>query len=375
MRIARRWPTRRYSCFYSHHFSPAPVYSYCTNLLYCTVLHVYVLYCADLKFQLVYLEAALPEEARREFAARRAVPQASLPQVHPPPHVQFQQQQLQKPSRAELRRERALATANANAPTASAQGLSADEQQLQEQPAAHEKARGPQQSKRAADEEQQQPVVPRVQMTAENLLQMGGRLFVAEPDRVLVATDGSTPREATSWRALDATESAAMVRTLLARLNEARDALAAAAAVAVAQSSSERERDSEANAYAEETAAAAATGAFQHRPPQPQVHDASRTHARFPHALPASTSSEQPEQQLQPPQVLSPSTTTAVSSSPHVRVRDRRVASSADFGASSPRNESYAPGLIVVNGKQVDREWLLGPGGSSRDPRYRGCAS
>ena len=336
----------------------------------CFVLYSY----ADLKFQLVYLESALPDEAKREFAARKTLSQstpAPLPQVHPPPHVQFQ---FQKPSRADLRRERALAAANAPA-AASAHTLSqaaAEEQPQQEELQTlndRQNARGPQAAQRA--EEEVQLVVPRVPLTAENLLQMGGRLFLAEPDRVLVANDGSTPREVTAWRVLDAGESAAMVRTLLSRLNDARAALAASAAAAQTQSSTERERlDAESSSRQD----GGAGGTFLHR--QPHVHDNSGALTRLPHTRPASTPPEQPEQYTQQQQhVFSPSV--AVASS-HVRVRDRRVASSADFGDSSPRNEGTGPlvtGLIVVNGKPVDREWLLGPGGSSRDPRHaRGCA-
>ena len=304
--------------------------------------------CADLKFQLVYLESALPDETKREFAARKTLPQATpaaLPQVHPPPHVQFQ---LQKPSRAELRRERAnaAATASAHALPQTAAEEQPPQEELQMQLHDRQMARGPQAAQRAEEEMQQQPVMPRVPLTGENLLQMGGRLFLSEPDRVLVANDGSTPREVISWQVLDASESAAMVRTLLSRLNDARAALAAsAAAVAQMQSSSEREH---VNAAAAENMSGAYT--------------------RLPHARPASTPPEQPEQYTQPQQVF-PSATAASS---NVRVRDRRVASSADFGESSPRNQ--VAGLIVVNGKPVDREWLLGPGGSSRDPRHRGCA-
>ena len=311
----------------------------------------------------MYLESALPDEAKREFAARKTLPQsmpAPLPQVHPPPHVQFQ---LQKPSREELRRERALAAANAEEP------------QQEELQTLHDrqKARGPQPAQRAEEEAQLQlqPVMPRVPLTAENLLQMGGRLFLSEPDRVLVANDGSTPREVTTWRVLDAGESAAMVRTLLSRLNDARAALAASAAEQT-QSSSEREHVNAAIAESSQRPDGGAGGTFLHR--QPHFHDTSGARTRLSHARPASTPPEQPEQYTQPQQVVFPSATAASS---NVRVRDRRMERSADFGDLSPRNDGpgpYVTGLIVVNGKPVDREWLLGPGGSSRDPRHRGCA-
>ena len=326
----------------------------------------------------MYLESALPEEAKREFAARKTLPQstpAPLPQVHPPPHVQFQ---LQKPSRAELRRERANAAATTSAhllPQTAAEEQPPQEELQTQQLNDRQKARGPQAAQRAEEEMQLQlqPVVPRVPLTAENLLQMGGRLFLSEPDRVLVANDGSTPREVTSWRVLDAGESAAMVRTLLSRLNDARAALVASAA-AQTQSLSEREHVNVNAAIAEGSPRpdGGAGGTFLHR--QSHVHDTSGAHTRLPLARPASTPPEQPEQHTQLHQLLSPSTTAASS---NVRVRDRRVASSADFGASSPHNDGtgpYVTGLIVVNGKPVDREWLLGPGGSSRDPRHRGCA-